>query len=286
MYSRLVKEFKLLFEKNDWPCAPPYTHSEIIKFEEINNIILPDQLRFYLTNISSVIIKFSYPTLFCIYQEYLDIDDIVNMPYMCPLHTAFANLKVDNDCIKRYNQLTCHAAYYLRSTIWPTLTLVTNSQWSAPYTSDLTNVVTYNGFQDRECDGCHEPIKLGDYFYSEEIQYDETYADYCEKCCNSNDKEFLRQKCVLLTKQDDYDIRGNGTMIIGERGCGLTTNIVLNGPFRGYVVGRFMYNDEKEYHFVTPTLFNSFGIIEIWNHKLKEENESSEKTIRNESNDS
>jgi hypothetical protein len=284
MYSRLVKEFKSLFEKNNWPCAPPYTHSEIIKFEEINNIILPDQLRFYLTNISSVIIKFSYPTLFCIYQEYLDIDDIVNRPYMCPVHPAFANLEVDTDCIKRYNQLTCHAAYYLRTNTAPTW-FVTNPEWSAPYTSDLTNVVTYNGIQDRECDGCHEPIKIGEYFYSEEIHYDETYADYCEKCCNPNDKEFLRQKSVLLTEQDDYDIRGNGTMIIGERGCGLTTNIVLNGPFRGYVVGRFMYIDEKEYHFVTPTLFNSFGIIEIRNHKLKQENESSEKIIRDESND-
>jgi hypothetical protein len=274
MYSRLVKEFILLFEKNNWPCAPPYTHLEISRFEEINNIILPEQLRFYLTNISSVIIKFSYPTLFCIYQEYLDIDDIVNRPYMCPLHPAFANIDLETDCINRYNQLTCHAAYYLRTTTVPNPTFVINPQWSAPYTSDLTNVVTYNGCQDRYCDGCYESIKMGEYFYSEEIQYDKNYLDYCEKCILPTDRIFLRQKSVLLTEQDDFDIRGNGTMIIGERGCGLTTNIVLNGPFRGYIVGRFMYIDEKEYHFVTPTLFNSLGIIEMWKHKLQEENSS------------
>lgn len=260
MYSRLVKEFKSLFEKNNWPCAPPYTNSEIIEFEEINNITLPDQLKFYLTNISSVIIKFSYPTFFCIYQEYLDIDDIVSSSYKCPLHPAFANLKVDTDCIKRYNQLTCHAAYYLRTNTSPT-SFVTNPEWSAPYTSDLTNAVTYNGCQARECDGCHELVKLGDYFYSEEIQYDDEYEDYCEKCWVPNER-FLRQKSVLLMKpeSDDYNIRGNGTMVIGQRGCGLTTNIVLNGPFKGYIVGKFMYIDQQEFHFVTPTLFNLYGV--------------------------
>jgi hypothetical protein len=281
MYCRLVKEFKLLFEKNNWCCAPPYTHSEIIKFEEINNIILPDQLRFYLTNISSVIIKFSYPTFFSIYTEYTEIDNIVSSHYLRPLHPAFANINSEDLLwsLNRYDILTCHAAYYLRTTTSQNPTFVTNPQWSAPYPSDLTNVVTYNGCQSRYCDGCHEPIKIGEYFYSEEIHYnDKNYLDYCEKCYHPNDKQFLRQKSVSITEKECdednmYNIRGNGTMIIGERGCGLTTNIVLNGPFRGYIVGRFMYIDEKEYHFVTPTLFNSFSIIQFW-----EENESSDDT--------
>lgn len=260
MYTRLVEEFKSIFLRNNWPRAPPYSQTEIIKFEEINNIILPEQLRFYLTNISSVIIKFGYPTFFAIYTEYLDIDDIVNTYYTLPLHPAFANVDLNIDCIKRYHLLTCHAAYYLRTTTFQNFTLVKNSEWSLPYPSDLTNSVTYNGIQDRECDGCHEPIVLGDYFYSEEIQYDDAYADYCEKCTLPDDRAFLRQKCVLLDTEDDYNISGNGTMIINQRGCGLTTNIVLNGPFQGYVLGLFKYIDCREYHYVVLTLFNCFGI--------------------------
>jgi hypothetical protein len=244
-HTRLVEEFKSLFEKNKWPCALPYTESEIIKFEEINDIILPDQLRFYLTNISSVIIKFSYPTFFCIYQEYLDVDDIVNSMYTLPLHPAFALADFqDLHSMDRYPLLECYVAYYLRSKTLENpiarLTFVINSEWSAPYISDLTNAVTYNGSQTRECDGCHELVKLGDYFYSEEIQYDEYYLDYCEKCWIPRES-FLRQQSVLLctslNESDDYNIRGNGTMVIGQRGCGLTTNIVLNGPLRNTLLG-------------------------------------------------
>lgn len=259
-YTRLVKEFKSLFEKNKWPCATPYTQSEIIKFEEINNIILPDQLRFYLTKISSVIIKFGYPTFFCIYQEYLEIDDIIDSIYRFPLHPALANIEHQKlYSNERYPILTCHAAYYLRNKTFASLTPITNSEWSSPYPSDLTNATTYNGVQSRECDSCHEPIKLGDYFYSEEIQYDDNYLDYCERCWTPHES-FLRQKSVLLCQDDDYNIGRNGTMVICQRGCGLTTNIVLNGPFKGYIVGHYMYINEESWYFVTPTLFNLYGV--------------------------
>ena len=57
-----------------------------------------------------------------------------------------------------------------------------------------------------------------------------------------------------------------GIMKIQDRGCGLSTSIILNGKYRGCIEGKYLYNDNypysNQYNYLLESLFNYISMTQ------------------------
>lgn len=198
-----------IFEKKKCCRPSPYKLDEIRAFEQANDITLPYQLRYYLTNISKVIIgNCGYPTSFFIYHEHEDtfdkLEDLYSYPSVHPLNKYLPDNYETFLPSNKNDVKYCAKVCYVDELEYNNLTLIDDNDWKLPIEIEDEEYVFYQDFMSKFCDECNYWILLGDTYYTEMFDED---VDYCSKCYQKlkesdnlvlEDKKFYKHKAKFL----------------------------------------------------------------------------------------